>query len=223
MTTLLHIETSTRTCSVCVAQDGVMVSLKEAAGDFDHARILTSLIDSVLADAGIDYGQLDAIAVSEGPGSYTGLRIGTATAKGLCYALDIPLIGIPTLQILACDLINGNKGFKKYAVLMPSRKDEVYVAIYSTKLETILPPTYMIVTELATVIPFEDCLIGISNSFEDSQIPNICKERPYNVVFHSSKNMVSLSYESHQFKTHKSLIYFEPLYLKGVYTAGRSQ
>ncbi len=222
MATLLHIETSTRTCSVCIAQDGTLLSIEEVTGEYDHARILTTLIDKVIADAGISYNQLDAIAVSEGPGSYTGLRIGTATAKGLCYALQIPLIGIPTLQILASYLVKNYGGYSKYAVLMPSRKDEVYYAVYDPNLKPIIQPTYMAVTDLPQHNPEDDCMFGISNSFTEPQITDICKERRYILISHSSQNMVPLSYESHQFKTHKSLIYFEPLYLKGVYIAGRS-
>ena len=100
MPLILSIETSTTICSVAVHQDGVLISLKELNESGAHSEKLMGMIDSVLLEADLEYAQLDALAVSEGPGSYTGLRIGVSTAKGLAYALGKPLIGINTLQAI---------------------------------------------------------------------------------------------------------------------------
>jgi len=101
MALILNIETATTVCSVSIAKDGQLIAFKEQNGDYSHAENLTLFIQEVVAQTGIKLSDVDAIAVSKGPGSYTGLRIGVSTAKGLCYALDKPLIAINTLQHLA--------------------------------------------------------------------------------------------------------------------------
>lgn len=107
MALILNIETATTVCSVSLAKDGVLLSLKEINGDYSHAENLTLFIEDVLLKANIKITDLDAIAVSKGPGSYTGLRIGVSTAKGLCYSLDKPLIAVNTLQHLSLALSEG--------------------------------------------------------------------------------------------------------------------
>ena len=107
MALILNIETATTVCSVALAQDGVLLSLKEINGDYSHAENLTLFIEDVLLQANIKITELDAIAVSKGPGSYTGLRIGVSAAKGLCYSLDKPLIAVNTLQHLSLALSEG--------------------------------------------------------------------------------------------------------------------
>jgi tRNA threonylcarbamoyladenosine biosynthesis protein TsaB len=98
---ILNIETATTICSVALAREGQLVALKESAEKNSHSSLLAVFIDEILNQAGLAPSDLDAVAVSEGPGSYTGLRIGVATSKGLCYALDKPLIGVNTLQAMA--------------------------------------------------------------------------------------------------------------------------
>src|SRR6218665_669192 len=111
MAKILQIETATAVCSVALSVDGKTVSVKEESGQNLHASKLTLFIDGVLKSAGVNYNELDAIAVSKGPGSYTGLRIGVSTAKGLCYALDKPLIAIDTLQMMAGGFLSQQKGY----------------------------------------------------------------------------------------------------------------
>lgn len=101
MPLILHIETATNVCSIALAGDGQLLSLRESTIRNSHAAVITRLIDGVIKSANRELSAIDAIAVSKGPGSYTGLRIGVATAKGLCYALDKPLIAIPTLKSMA--------------------------------------------------------------------------------------------------------------------------
>src|SRR5476649_863689 len=101
MALILNLETATTVCSVSLAKDGELLALKEINGDYSHAENLTLFIEDVLKQADCKINDVDAIAVSKGPGSYTGLRIGVSTAKGLCYALDKPLIAINTLEHMA--------------------------------------------------------------------------------------------------------------------------
>jgi len=124
---ILHIETSTEQCGVALAQNANILGSREVLENgFTHAKQLHTLIDEVLSECGLSPDQLDAVAVSEGPGSFTGLRIGCVAAKGLCFALDIPLITLPTLQILAAPQSKNSK----VVSLLDARRDEVYAAVY---------------------------------------------------------------------------------------------
>ena len=123
MSLILNIETATGVCSVAVAKGGELLCIKESNSKNSHAEVLTNFIDEVLKTTDKSLFELDAIAVSEGPGSYTGLRIGVATAKGLCFALDKPLIGVSTLRAMAMGMVNviflGRKN--KFSVLSNDR------------------------------------------------------------------------------------------------------
>ena len=127
MAMLLHVETSTEQCSVALSDNTKLLSQKSLLEDgFKHAAKLHVFIDEVLQEANISPTELDAIAVSAGPGSFTGLRIGSVAAKGLCFALDIPLITIPTLQLLAAPHWENTK----VVALLDARRDEVYTATF---------------------------------------------------------------------------------------------
>src|SRR5690554_4655288 len=125
---ILNIETSTKNCSVALAKNGNTVIIKEIAEqNFSHSEKLHLFIDEVLKQAGIPYKELAAVALSKGPGSYTGLRIGASTAKGLCFALDIPLIALDSLTALARQVTS------KDGLIVPmidARRMEVYTAIF---------------------------------------------------------------------------------------------
>ena len=128
MANILHIETSTEQCGVALAQNTTILGSREVLENgFTHAKQLHTLIDEVLSECGLLPDQLDAVAVSEGPGSFTGLRIGCVAAKGLCFALDIPLIALPTLQILATPHSKNSM----VVSLLDARRDEVYAAVYN--------------------------------------------------------------------------------------------
>jgi tRNA threonylcarbamoyladenosine biosynthesis protein TsaB len=128
---LLSLDTSTAACSVALHQDGTLLGCYELFTERTSAAMLTTLIDDVVKQAGFDLNQLDAIAVAKGPGSYTGLRIGVSTAKGLCFALDKPLLSVNTLVAMATQI---QAFFPTNYVLCPmidARRMEVYCAFYS--------------------------------------------------------------------------------------------
>jgi tRNA threonylcarbamoyladenosine biosynthesis protein TsaB len=135
MAIILSIETATSVCSVAVHDSGVLRSLCETNQKSAHAERLMVLIIDCLTDAGLQINQLDAIAVSEGPGSYTGLRIGVSTAKGLAYGLDKPLISINTLQALAC-AVSAKEG-ELIVPVLDARRMEVYREVFDWKLITV--------------------------------------------------------------------------------------
>jgi tRNA threonylcarbamoyladenosine biosynthesis protein TsaB len=153
MALILGIETATSICSVALVRDGKLLALRESVGARDHSAALTTYIAEVFTEAGLTFPQMDAIAVSMGPGSYTGLRIGVSSAKGLCYALDKPFIAIDTLKSLAwqalqnCTLQAKNTENGLFVPMLDARRMEVYTAIFDQNLQIIEPVNAHIVTE----------------------------------------------------------------------------
>jgi len=137
MPLILCIETATPVCSVALGQEGKPLSLMESGGRNSHSTLLSPFIDAVMAEAGLAFGRLDAVAVSMGPGSYTGLRIGVSAAKGLCYALDIPLVAVGTLQAMAAGMVEktarsleGPPPGLLYCPMIDARRMEVFTAFF---------------------------------------------------------------------------------------------
>ena len=132
---ILNIETATKNCSVSISKEGKTIALKELNdGNYSHAEKLHKLIEQVVLEAKIELSHLKAIAVSKGPGSYTGLRIGVSAAKGLCFALDIPMISVNTLQSLALS-VSIDRGYK--IPLLDARRMEIYSQVFNDKNEKI--------------------------------------------------------------------------------------
>ncbi len=139
LATILHIETSGLKGSVCIAQDAVVKSCVELAEDNSHARMLTLAIETCARQADLQLNELDAIAYSAGPGSYTGLRIGLSTAKGLCYTSEKPLIGVPTLQSL-CNAVLAKLDDNTFLLpMIDARRNDAYVALYDMAHNTSVP------------------------------------------------------------------------------------
>jgi tRNA threonylcarbamoyladenosine biosynthesis protein TsaB len=143
MAVILLVETATAVCSVALSKDGTLLGIRESVSRNAHSSSVTVFIDGILSEAGLPLEQIDAVAVSMGPGSYTGLRIGVASAKGLCYALGKPLIAVPTLQAMANGLRGITSGLSPEAKpelicpLLDARRMEVYSAVYSRELREI--------------------------------------------------------------------------------------
>lgn len=144
MSLILSLDTSTQNCSVALHENGQLVSQELVSEEGSHSKALTLLIEKVMKAAGIGLSELSAVAVSNGPGSYTGLRIGLATAKGICFALDKPLICLPTLQILASAA--PNEAGSLLLPLLDARRMEVYAAVYSSALAEVSPQEAHILT-----------------------------------------------------------------------------
>lgn len=153
MALILGIETATSICSVVLARDGKLLAMRESVGARDHSAALTTYIAEVFTEAGFAYNQVDAIAVSMGPGSYTGLRIGVSSAKGLCYALDKPFIAIDTLKSLAwlalqiCFQQGKDTENVLLVPMLDARRMEVYTAVFDNSLQVIEPVNAHVVTE----------------------------------------------------------------------------
>ena len=213
MAYILNIETATKNCSVAIANDGKVVCCKEIATEgYSHAEKLHVFIEEVLKEAQIIYKDLDAIAVSKGPGSYTGLRIGVSAAKGLCYALDIPLIAIDTLEVLATQ-VEIEEGI--IIPMLDARRMEVYSAIFNSNHEKIRKVAAEIISEDS----FSDIQekIHIIGDCQDKLKTVLTLENFIfleNIVYPSSKEMAELSFSKFQNGNVEDLAYFEPFYLK---------
>lgn len=221
MAFILNIDTSSHLCSVCIAHDGEVVAIAENDSGRDHAAVITLLIDQIHKESGVTLNQLSAVAINQGPGSYTGLRIGMATAKGICYALALPLIALSTTQILARKMkdLSVPDASHWYIPVVPSRKGEWYAAAYDHLLNETVPPKPV----PEGFNPSEwlpEGTLGVMGGIPLNNLnPNNVK-MPFTLIpalNHSSANLARLSYESHQISNYKSLIYCEPLYLQDVY------
>lgn len=215
MATILNLETATTNCSVSVACEGQLLAIKERnTPNYSHAEQLHVFIAEVLAEAALTMNDLDAVAVSKGPGSYTGLRIGVSAAKGLCFALDIPLISIPTLESMVHQVTN-----KEYDVIIPAldaRRMEVYSAVFNKSKKEIRETRAEIINEDSFVEFTQTNKVLIIGSGADK-----CKTllTDKNISFDttivpSAREMCHLSYEKIQQKDFDNVAYFEPYYLK---------
>ena len=214
---ILHIETATDICSVVLADNGVVVAEKTSEPIRDHASSLAVYIDIVLKESGVKPSDLKAIAVSKGPGSYTGLRIGVSTAKGLCYALNIPLIAIATTQSMAQLFYLNNSEYNGYVVpLLDARRMEVYGAIYNQELDEVHPIVAEILHSdsfsLESTINYT--LIGSgaakSKTFFENKL-NVAIDESFSV---SAIGLVKPALKAFQEKAYEDVAYFEPFYLK---------
>lgn len=212
---ILCIETATTNCSVALGKKGKLLALKEDySNNYSHAERLHLFIQEILRENKVQTKDLTAIAVSKGPGSYTGLRIGVSAAKGLCFALDLPLISIPTLKALALQVKQEKEGF--IIPLLDARRMEVYAAgfnsenrrVFDTRAEILTPDSFSKYLENASVA-------FVGNGVE--KFRKIC-DHP-NATFIEGKlpsaaEMVGLAEEKFQKKKFEDVAYFEPYYLK---------
>jgi tRNA threonylcarbamoyladenosine biosynthesis protein TsaB len=228
MALILHIETATTTCSVALAENGVFIDKIERTEANIHASSLTVFIDELLKRNHKSFKELKAIAVSMGPGSYTGLRIGVSTAKGLCFALDIPLIAINTLTAMAngfikkCYSVNGQTVF---CPMIDARRMEVYTAFYNKEVEELKATEAVIINENS----FHRILDNYMVYFFGDGAPK-CEEilgkhinaRIMNDFTNSAEDLIEPAYQKFKEGTFEDVAYFEPYYLKD-YVAGKKK
>lgn len=210
---ILNLETSTKVCSVALALDGqVLVQRDLCEEGYSHAENLNLFIQEVMEESGYNLNDLDAVAVSEGPGSYTGLRIGTSTAKGICYALKKPLIAVNSLKALA-SLANVNQGY--IVPMFDARRMEVYMAVFDQGLELIRPTEAHIVEKDSLTFLSGKHVICVGPGAEkcrDIINDNLVTFDTETQV--SAAGMVLLSEDKLQRGEFVDTAYFEPFYLK---------
>ena len=218
MACILHIETSTTVCSVALSVDGGVVFERVSFEGPSHAALLGVYIEEAIAFMKSAYYQPDAVALSSGPGSYTGLRIGTSIAKGLCMGWDVPLIAVPTLQLMALQAIRRyKKGDCLYCAMLDARRMEVYAAIYDAELSTVRGTSADIVTQ-ELYQPFLNrgsvCFFG-NGAAKCQQVVASENAVLLNDIHPLASDMAPLAEEAFQMKRFEDTAYFEPFYLKG--------
>lgn len=221
MTYILHIETATKVCSVGLSQNGNLLVLKESDDKaFSHGEDLTLYIESVVKEVGIGINQLAALSIAGGPGSYTGLRIGASTAKGLCYALNIPLIAIDTLTCLAAIAQKKHPG-KELCSVVDARRMEVYNRIFDHELRPLKEISADII-DSDTYRQF-DPFVCFGDGAEKLQ--EVWRERNVQFdlsIYSSAKGQVELAYEMYRNSDFVDVAYWEPFYLKD-FVAGQKK
>ena len=218
MATILIIETATPICSVAIEKDGKILSECTSSEANSHSSKLSTLIEELMRNTQTEYNQLDAVCVSSGPGSYTGLRIGVSTAKGLCYALDIPLLAINTLQNIALGyLMQHHDTNSLICPMIDARRMEVYAAIFDKDGNTVRPTTADIVTETTYDQWLNEnpiCFIG-DGAAKTKPILEPKENVSFDTTFQiSAKGMTVLAEKKFNNKEFENLAYFEPFYLK---------
>jgi tRNA threonylcarbamoyladenosine biosynthesis protein TsaB len=216
MSLILSLETSAKVCSVAIHDQGKLIITREIHIEQSHASKLAVLIDEVIKESGITANQLSAVAVSSGPGSYTGLRIGTSTAKGLCFALDIPLLSIGSLELLAFQMNKQNPTNGYLCPMIDARRMEVYCQIFDASLKTVNPIEAKVIDSSSFMNLLADKEITFFGDGSDK-----CKEQITHSngkfvsgIYASASEMGEVIYQKFQKQKFEDLTSFEPHYLK---------
>lgn len=214
---ILLVETATSTCSVALSENGNVIAVKEVNERNVHASHITLFIQEVMQQAGKQFADLNAVAISKGPGSYTGLRIGVSTAKGLCYALDIPLIGVDTVEAMASGLL-AQQLIPDGGLLVPmidARRMEVYTGIFEKDLTPVESVSAKIVDE-GSFAEFGDRELYLFGDGADKFKELFAAYHNIHFVdfVNSASNLNVLALKKFQNDEKENLAYFEPFYLK---------
>lgn len=226
MTKILLIDTATEVCSAAIAVDHVVVSLAESGASLQHAALLTPQIDRCVRESGISLADLDAVAVSRGPGSYTSLRVGISVAKGICYALGKPLIAVDTLLSLALSSSAGKSSSSAplyYLPMLDARRNEVWTCIYDNAFQPLNEPQPLIlennsfVDYLTAKIPdAEKAGFVVSGNGMDKLSNVLFFEKTVwsSIKKSSAAYLCKPAFQAFQMNDFQDVAYFEPLYMK---------
>lgn len=219
MSMVINIDTTSATALVNIAADGVVIAEALNEDQKDHAAFLHPAIQSLLEKAGLVLKEVDAIAVSHGPGSYTGIRVGVAAAKGLCYASGKPLIVLNELEILTNDAYNGKVNTDLYCPMIDARRMEVFTAVYNRNLQELISPSALILNNNS----FDSLLADKKILFFGSgaaKWKQVCthENAVYSGIINKGLAFSSLSYQRLRAGVFASLVYSAPLYIKDFHT-----
>ena len=219
---ILHIDTATEFASICLTKGETNLGMRSCQDQKKHGAFVQPAIQELMQETGFTLSQLDAISVSEGPGSYTGLRVAMASAKGLCYALDKPLITVNTLKIIAQAALEQEDQSHPNAIYCPlidARRMEVFMALYTPALEPILAPEARILNQDS----FRDLLANQVVIFTGSGAPKlqailVHPNAVFSQVQHNASHLAKLAFQAFMNQKFANLAYVEPFYLKAFYS-----
>lgn len=223
MSVILNIDTAIDTAYVSIAKDGEILASLSNTAQKDHGGFLQPAIQELTHKTGIPMKDFEAIAIAAGPGSYTGLRVGMASAKGLCYALNIPLITIGTLEILAFAAIleTQNSASSNQSLLCPmidARRMEVFTALYDQQLKLVLDPCAMVLEEISFANNLlKNQVLFFGNGSKKWEMICRNKNAQFMPVSNNPLAMSKLAHTNFENKDFANLAYSEPLYLKEFY------
>ena len=218
MERLLFLETSVSLCSAALAEDGVITSYRESSEPRAHASLTAVYVDEILKEKGLAAGDLDAVCVSGGPGSYTGLRVGASTAKGLCFGASIPLISVGTLDILVAQAFAENlipEGCRYIVPMVDARRMEVYTAVYSSEGEKLTSVEAKIISSESFIEQLSEGLVLFIGDGAEKCAPMLSSP---NALFvqccPKASSMLAPALKAYKEKRFEDVAYFEPFYLK---------
>lgn len=223
MAIILNLETATTNCSVSVGENGNILALKEDnTPNYSHSEQLHVFIKNALDTASLSFSDLDAISVSKGPGSYTGLRIGVSAAKGLCFALDIPLISIATLESMAHQA--RMESFDFIIPVLDARRMEVYSAVFDANFNQIRETKAEIIKEssFAEYVKTGKTLLLGPGAKKCDEVLSHANFVFMDSIIPSAKDMNKLSFAKYQKSVFEDVAYFEPYYLKDFIMQGKT-
>jgi tRNA threonylcarbamoyladenosine biosynthesis protein TsaB len=216
MATILHLETTTDICSIAISEGSQLLALQEISQFSDHAAKITILIQTCLQQTDLSLNDLDAVAVSQGPGSYTALRIGVSTAKGICYALNKPLIAVDTLQALAMATLQLEQKTALYCPMMDARRMEVYCSIFDHNHQLVQEAAALNIEADTFDRYFQDghALVFSGNGAEKCRAVLTNELAHFSPVVCSAAHLIPLAAQAFDNQQFADLAYFEPFYLK---------
>ncbi len=221
MKVILTIDTSGPLGQVSLSREGIVVDYMENEKQRDHAQFLAPAIQSLLQQAGLDPSAIEAVALSAGPGSYTGLRVASATAKGLCFALRIPMIAIGSLEVLAHAMVRKDPSFDLYCPMLDARRLEVYTACFDQQLNEVLPARALVLQpgSLADLLSRNRILFSGSGSSKWERLMNPKPDQAFfREIFPGPESLASLSWKAFLAEGWTDPAHFESLYLKAFHS-----
>ena len=224
MALILSIETGTDVCSVALANDGELMALRESDEGRDHAKKVALFVDELLRETGVQPDDLDAIAVGKGPGSYTGLRIGVSFAKGMCYALNIPLIAVGSLDALTevaredydagiLDIEEDEWAVASLCPMVDARRMEVYAQVFDNEGHPLSDVSAVVITEESFGMWRKDGKLVIFGNGSSKCVTTL-PDAIHVAVAPSARGIVRLAEEAFNADRFEDIAYFEPFYLK---------
>ena len=220
MSLILNIDTAIETASICLSEDEKVLKLAINEHQKDHAAWIAVAIQKMMNETGVQLKQLNAIAVTIGPGSYTGLRVGLSSAKGLCYTLNIPLITVGTLEMMA--VAAKDQASTLLCPMIDARRMEVFTAVYDKKLKEIMPPQAMIINENSfTELLQSNTIVFYGNGSKKLQQVLVHSNASFDRINCNASHLPYIAFQHLEAMRFADLAYVEPAYLKEFFTPAR--
>ena len=230
MALLLNIETATEHASVCISRDASVLAMVESSEQKNHASFVQPAIEKIILQAGLQLKDVDAVAVTAGPGSYTGLRVGLASAKGICFALDKPLVLVNTLEVMAEAALTHYRSLSQpidpstlLCPMIDARRMEVFTAVYNTNLEELVAPHALIIDANSFCGLLEPQTVIFSGTGHQ-KLKDIVISK--NAVFlntqHSARHLATRALIAYQSNRFADLAYSEPFYVKEFFNQAKA-